>query len=204
MSVSIWHEAKAIIRLAWPIVIVNLCMRAIDVTDAMMAGRNSSNDLAAVSLALSIWEPLFLFCLGCLYAITPITTQCLGKNQGDRSGNIVQHGMLFALLLSLLVVLMLNQMHRLGTLLAITPDLLAQTGRYLFFLSFGVPALLNCLVLRNLCESWSYLKPVAYINVIGVIVNIPLNYLFINGILVPELGGVSVALLPQQSPGGVC
>ena len=191
---SILQEAKAIIKLALPIAIINIFIRAIDLTDAVMAGRTSTADLAMVSLSLSIWEPLFLFCLGCLYAITPVITQYIGKGKKSRTAMTIQHGMLVSLLLSVWIILVLQQVDYLASFLQITPDLLANTGRYLFFLSFGVPALLGYLVLRNLCESWSYLKPVLYINIAGFIINIPLNYIFIKGIIVPEFGGMGCAL----------
>lgn len=191
---SIAKEALALMRLALPIALVNISIRGIDLTDAIMAGQSGVYDLAAISLSLSIWEPSFLFCLGCLYAAIPNITQLISRNQPGRSGIIVQHNMLIATCLGLIISLLLNQNDKLALLIQIDPRISEKTAQYLFFLSLGVPALLNYLVLRGLYESWSYLKPVLLINLLGFLINIPLNYLCIHGIIFPALGAAGCAL----------
>ena len=53
-------ELKELLTLAAPIMIAQLATTAMGFVDAVMAGRASPHDLAAVALGNSIWIPMFL------------------------------------------------------------------------------------------------------------------------------------------------
>lgn len=63
--------------------------------------------------------------------------------------------------------------------------------KYLHALLWGVPGYLFYQVLRSQCEGLSKTQPGMVIGFIGLLINIPINYVFIHGKLgMPELGGV--------------
>jgi MATE family multidrug resistance protein len=61
---------------------------------------------------------------------------------------------------------------------------------YLGYIVWGAPGYCLYLVLRNYSEGLSYTKPTMLISIIGLLVNIPANYIFIYGKFgLPALGG---------------
>lgn len=62
--------------------------------------------------------------------------------------------------------------------------------QYLHGVSFGFPALAVYAVLRSYCEALGRPEPVTVISIIGLLADIPLNYIFIHGLFgMPEMGG---------------
>lgn len=68
-------ELKELLTLAAPIMIAQLATTAMGFVDAVMAGRASPHDLAAVALGNSIWIPMFLLMTGTLLATTAKVAQ---------------------------------------------------------------------------------------------------------------------------------
>ena len=64
-------EVRALLALAFPIIISQVATTAMGFVDAVMAGRVGPRDLAAVALGNSIWVPVFLLMSGILLATTP-------------------------------------------------------------------------------------------------------------------------------------
>ena len=57
-------EMRALWHLAWPILIGQLATVGMAVTDVAMAGHASAQDLAGVSLGVSIWNMVMLTLMG--------------------------------------------------------------------------------------------------------------------------------------------
>jgi MATE family multidrug resistance protein len=75
-------------------------------------------------------------------------------------------------------------------LIDMSPALRGITIEYIQYLMYSMPAFAVYQVLRNFCEGLSITKPSMTIMVIGLLVNIPANYLLIYGKFgLPELGG---------------
>ena len=66
---------------------------------------------------------------------------------------------------------------------------------YLGYVVWGAPGYCLYLVLRNYAEGLSYTKPTMIISIIGLLINIPANYIFIYGKFgFPALGGAGCGL----------
>ena len=74
-------EAKTILRLAFPVFIAQVTMILMGVVDTVMAGQVSSFDLAALAIALAIWNPVMLTLLGVILALTGIIAHHFGAKQ---------------------------------------------------------------------------------------------------------------------------
>ncbi|MGB7648004.1 MAG: MATE family efflux transporter, partial [Pseudomonas fluorescens] len=72
------REVRSLLTLALPIMIGQLATTAMGFVDAVMAGRVSPRDLAAVALGNSIWIPVYLLMTGTLLATTPKVAQRFG------------------------------------------------------------------------------------------------------------------------------
>ncbi|MDB5894286.1 MAG: family efflux transporter, partial [Rhodoferax sp.] len=59
-------EIAALWKLAWPILVGQLATVGMNVVDVAMAGHASAEDLAGVSLGVSIWHILIVTAMGAL------------------------------------------------------------------------------------------------------------------------------------------
>ena len=168
------QELAAQLTLALPILGGQLAQTANGFVDTMMAGRVSANDLAAVAVGASIWVPLFLFMTGVLMSATPILSRHLGGEAYHRINPLAQQGIWLGLGLGILCALILR---------SIAPVLDA--------LSWGMPGAALMLAMRSYTESMNHTRPVLLFSVIGLLINIPSNYVLIYGKLgFPAMGGV--------------
>lgn len=180
---------KAILSLAWPVFLAQLAQTAIGFVDTLMAGHYGTLDLAAVALGSAIWLPLFLSCQGILMATTPLVAHLVGANEPEKTREQLHIGLFLALMLSGVAFLLLQNSGVLLSLMEIDPALAQLTQGYLAAISWGFPALFVYQLLRCYIEGFGKTRPGMQIALLGLICNIPLNYLLIYGKLgLPELG----------------
>ena len=157
--------------------------------DTLMAGHYSSTALAAVALGSSIWLPLFLASQGILMATTPLVAHLVGANKTVETPKILHQGIFFTLILSALSVIFLNNCAFIFEWLNVDHTLTQLTLEYMAAISWGFPALLFYQLLRSFIEGHGKTSPSMKIAILGLLCNIPLNYVLIFGKLgLPELG----------------
>ena len=184
-------EYLAQLRLALPILGGQLAQTANGFVDTMMAGRVGAEDLAAVAVGASIWVPLFLFMTGVLMSATPILSRHLGGEAYHRVNPVAQQGLWLALGLGLFSAVILRSMGPLLGLMDVDPAIRPLVSGYLDALSWGMPGAAVLLALRSYTEAMNHTRPVLWISVIGLAINIPANYVLIYGKLgFPAMGGV--------------
>ncbi|MGA9616868.1 MAG: MdtK family multidrug efflux MATE transporter, partial [Serratia proteamaculans] len=160
--------------------------------DTVMAGGYSATDMAAVAIGTSIWLPAILFGHGLLMALTPTVAQLNGSGRRERIAHQIRQGFWLAGIVSALIMIVLwNAGYIIHAMKNIDPQLADKAVGYLRALLWGVPGYLFFQVARNQCEGLAKTKPGMVMGFIGLLVNIPVNYIFIYGHLgMPELGGV--------------
>ena len=193
--VTYFTEMRAQIVLAVPALLAQIAMVSMGFVDMVMTGRVGPVDMAAVALAGSLWMPLILFGQGLLMAITPCVAQLRGVGvvkgeQGTGIGHVARQGIWLALFISIpliaLVFTLSFHLERMG----VEPKLAAMTGQYLRSIVWGAPALLLFMALRCGMEGMALMRPAMFAGAIGLLGNIPLNYMFIFGKFgAPALGG---------------
>ncbi|MCS2147425.1 MdtK family multidrug efflux MATE transporter [Scandinavium manionii] len=185
-------EARQLLALAIPVIIAQVAQTAMGFVDTVMAGGYSATDMAAVAIGTSIWLPAILFGHGLLLALTPVVAQLNGSGRRDRIGHQIRQGFWLAGFVSILVMIVLwNAGYIIHAMHNIDPVLADKAVGYLRALLWGVPGYLFFQVCRNQCEGLAKTKPGMVMGFIGLLVNIPVNYIFIYGHFgMPELGGV--------------
>lgn len=185
-------EARQLLTLAIPVIIAQVSQTSMGVVDTIMAGSYSATDMAAVAVGTSIWLPVILFGHGLLMALTPVVAQLNGSGRRERIAHQRQQAFLLAAAVSVVTMLVLYQGDKVIHLMHNeSPELADKAVGYLRALLWGVPGYLFFQVLRSQCEGLSKTKPGMIVGFIGLLVNIPINYVFIHGKLgMPELGGV--------------
>lgn len=185
-------EARQLLALAIPVIIAQVAQTAMGFVDTVMAGGYSATDMAAVAIGTSIWLPAILFGHGLLLALTPTVAQLNGSGRRERIAHQVRQGFWLAGMVSVLVMVVLwNAGYIIHAMHNIDPELADKAVRYLRALLWGAPGYLFFQVGRNQCEGLAKTKPGMVMGFIGLLVNIPVNYIFIYGHFgMPELGGV--------------
>ncbi|MEL6117388.1 MATE family efflux transporter [Photobacterium sp. SP02] len=184
-------ETKRLLKLAIPVLIASVAQTAMSFIDTVMAGGVSATDMAAVSVASSVWMPAILFGIGVLFAMVPIVAQLNGSGQKDKIPFQVQQSFVLSLLLSVPIILVLYNAGILIDYMAVEPVLAEKTIGYLHAVLYAVPALLLFQALRSFSEGLSLTVPGMVIGFIGLLANIPLNWIFVYGKFgAPALGGI--------------
>jgi MATE family multidrug resistance protein len=184
-------EVRALLILAIPIIIAQLAHTAMGFVDAVMAGRVGPRDLAAVALGNSIWVPLFLLMNGILLATTPKVAQHFGAGRPAQIGPLVRQALWLALFVGLITTSLLWNAEPVLHLMQVDPELIPPTMGYLHGIAFGFPAVAVYHVLRCFSDGLGHTRPSMVLAIGALLLNIPLNYIFIYGHLgVPAMGGV--------------
>ncbi|MBD1584566.1 MATE family efflux transporter [Pseudoalteromonas sp. S16_S37] len=194
MKFSHW-EGKRLLQLATPVFFAQITLVLMSVVDTMMAGQVSANDLAALSIAIGIWNPLIFSLQGILLAITGIVAHCHGAKDLTSIKSHFQQGVYLALILTVLSLVLAQftplVFSRLGTSTHIT-DL---SQLYIDFVKWGVLGFLLFSIYRNVTEGVGLTKPAFYISLVGLAVNVVANYIFIYGKLgMPAYGSAGCGL----------
>jgi MATE family multidrug resistance protein len=189
-------NSKNLMKLAYPILIAQLVQTLMGFADTVMAGRVSPTDLAAVAIASSVWLPLTLTIFGLIMALATIVSQYAGADRVDLAVKATHQtgwiaavvGIVFILLFLLIAPLVEQKI----TLEAPFKTLIFD---YLNYIVWGAPGYFLYLVLRNFSEGLSHTKPTMIISLIGLLANIPLNYIFIYGEFgIPAYGGAGCGI----------
>lgn len=188
-------EAKTILKLSGPIMVAQLTQTMMYVIDTLMAGRVSVTDMAAVAIGSAIWLPILLTFQGLLLALTPIIAQHFGAGRYKEILPATYQGSLLALLLSLLIFILMQFIEYPLSLMQMDDELRQKALAYLGYIAWGIFPAAGYMILRNLYEGIGYTKAAMWISFVGILVNIPANYVFIYGKFgMPALGGAGCGL----------
>lgn len=188
-------DIKKLIKIAIPILFAQIAQNSMGLVDTIMAGRVSATDMAAISVGASIWMPLVLFGQGLLLALPPTISYLNGSGQRHRIAHQVRQGIWIVLGASLPLGLLiyfcdipLQYMQMDARMAQIAQD-------YLHAMLFGLPAYLLLINFRCLNDGIAKTKPAMVITTLGLLLNIPLNYIFIYGKLgLPAFGAVGCGI----------
>lgn len=189
-------RSKSLLKLTYPILIAQLIQNLMGFADIVMAGRVSATDLAAVAVANSIWLPLILTVYGLMMALSAIVSQLSGAKNYTRVVEQTYQTAWIALTLGIFLIALYYLLTPLiQPLVSLEGNLASLMFDYLGFIVWGAPGYCLYLVLRNYSEGLSYTKPTMIISIIGLLVNIPANYIFIYGKFgLPALGGAGCGI----------
>lgn len=145
------REVRATLALAAPLILTNLAQHGLIVADTVMLGRLGAGDLAAATLATSLYFILFICGIGLTSAVAPLIAEALGRDPGaaDAVRRLVRAGFWAATLVS--IPLMLGLWHTKAFLDALgePPELTEAAGRYMRALQWAMWPALVFMVLRG-------------------------------------------------------
>src|SRR5690625_6823061 len=96
-------EIRASVKLGYPLILTNLAQIAILTTNTIYYGHLGKAELAAGSLAASLYHVTMIFSLGLVSATVPMLANALGKRRSNirQVRRILRHGLLTAVLITM-------------------------------------------------------------------------------------------------------
>lgn len=189
------QDTRQLFTLMFPILITQLCQGGLSLIDTIMAGKVSALDLAGVAIGAGIWLPLLVLAVGILIATTPLLGEAIGQKNYHYVPYLTQQSLWLAGIIGIIGFLLVNQAFYFFEFMQVPTHIQPIAKEYLFGISFGFPAVSAYTTLRCYAESLNQPLPVTVISIIGLLLDIPINYLFIHGLaisdmtLIPALGG---------------
>ena len=152
----------------------------VGVFDSLMIGKVSVSQLAAVSLATSIFAFILLFCIGLSYGITPLISS---SERGKKYvSSILYNGMVVNLFSAVILALVVISTKFLLSYLGQDKEVLFYTYSYLDIICISLIPLILFQTFKQFIEGLGFTKPSMYISVISNVINIVLNAVLIFGL----------------------
>ena len=101
-------EISALWLLAWPIMVGQLANVGMSVAAVAMAGHASAQDLAGVSLGVSVWNMVIITLMGIMMAVNPLVAHHVGARELDNIPHVVRQALWKALFSGLVAMLVLQ------------------------------------------------------------------------------------------------
>ena len=174
-------EFRATFALAWPLVIAQIAQNALQATDVIMMGWLGPEALAAGTLANSFLMPLFLFGVGVVGAVAPLTAQARGRRDIKAIRRVVRQGFWAAILLAVILAPIVLQIRTVYGWLGQDAALAARAEEYIQIAVLMLAPAMGVIVLRSLLSTFDASRVILVITVGGVIVNALGNYLLMFG-----------------------
>ncbi|MGE5625538.1 MAG: MATE family efflux transporter [Bacillota bacterium] len=182
-------EARAMLAIGLPIIVHNLALVGMGLTDAVMAGLLGAKTLAGVAVGSSVWAPVFLFSLGLIMAQSPTTAHLHGAGKHHEIGRYARQMAWLSQLMGWGALLLLRHTVPFMQAIRIEPEIVPVADGYLKAIAWGMPGLCLYQVLRFTSEGIGRTRVMVVLAVGGLAVNGVLDYVFMYGKLgLPAMG----------------
>ena len=193
-SPSLRTELHALWLLAWPILVGQLANVGMSAVDVAMAGHASAQDLAGVSLGVSIWNIVIITLMGVMLSVNPLVAHYVGAREFHRVPHVVRQALWKALGMGLLAFVAANLSARVFDHMALEPLVRAVAQGFVHITSFALPAFAAYRVLYGYSASLNQTKPMMVIALGALALNVLVNWLLVFGHWgFPRLGGLGCA-----------
>jgi MATE family multidrug resistance protein len=187
-------DFAALLRLAGPLVLIQVGTMLMGVVDTVMVGRVSPAALAAAALGNMYFFAVSISGMGVLFALDPIIAQALGARDELAVRRGLQRGLVLALVLTGPVTLVLLTVEPVLTLVNQPLDVIPDASGYVHTNALSVWPFYVFVVLRQTLQAHHRVLPIGLTIVVANLVNVFLNYLWVYGNLgFPALGVIGSA-----------
>lgn len=191
MLFSTRAEVASTLRLAIPVIAVEIGLMLMGTVDTMFVGRVSANAVAAVSIGHTYFWVTFVFGLGILFALDPLLTQAVGANDEPSIARAVQRGLVLSVMLALVTALLMMPVEPVLRFLRQPADIIPIAEQFVHASIAGILPLYAFIVIRLLLQAHHRTAPLVIAIVVANLVNAALNYVLVFGTFgAPALGPV--------------
>jgi MATE family multidrug resistance protein len=174
-------DVQALMRLAAPMVLIQVGTMLMGVVDTVMVGRVSAGALAAVSIGNQLFFVVTIFGFGVLLALDPIIAQGLGAKDTLAVQRGLQRGLLLSALLTVPISLLLLLVEPVLVLVRQPAEVVPAAAGYVVRVTAAIWPLLAFVVLRQTLQAQHRTAPIVVTIVIANVLNLVLDYAWIFG-----------------------
>jgi len=187
-------DIEAMVRLAIPVVVVQVGMMLFGVVDTMVVGRLSSQALASVALGHVAVITISSFGIGVLLGIDPLLNQALGARDRNAFRRSVQRGFILSAALMIPSTLFLLPIGAVLALLGQPPETVPLAAAYSHISIPGLLPFYGWVVLRLAMQAMGRLKPIIATVVAVNLFNLVADWALVFGAgPIPQLGPIGSA-----------
>ena len=187
-------DLEAMLRLAVPVVVVQVGMMLLGVVDTMVVGRLSSEALAAVALGHVAIVAVSSFGIGMLLALDPLVAQAVGAGDTVAVRRSVQRGLLIAIGLMVPSILLLLPGEAILTFFHQPPEVVPVAAAYIRICIPGLLPFYGFVVLRQSLQAMEMMRPIVLTIVVVNLFNLVADWVLVYGVgPVPQLGPIGSA-----------
>lgn len=184
------QEARHILRYALPLTIGQLAIMGMTMTDVLVAGWAGTHDLAAVSLAASLWSLCLMLSMGTVLGNAALIGRLFGARDPQRLRQQFRQTLWLLIPLSLIAIALQSVSYWQIPRLAPDAETAAIARGYLAPMMATTPLLLLVTAFRTTLEGIGDTRPVMALSLFLFLFNIPLDFLLVLGAgPIPGLGG---------------
>ncbi len=174
-------EISALWLLAWPIMVGQLANVGMSVAAVAMAGHASAQDLAGVSLGVSVWNMVIITLMGIMMAVNPLVAHHVGARELDNIPHVVRQALWKALFSGLVAMLVLQASAQLFEHMALEPLTREVAVGFVRITSFSLPAFAAYRVLYGYSASLGQTKPMMVVALGVLLLNVLITWVLVFG-----------------------
>lgn len=191
---ALFSELKQLIKLATPVSLAQLSIVGMSATDVLIAGNAGTIELAGMNLGVNTWNMIILFFMGVGFATQPLVAKQFGAQSQEGVKHQLHQSIWMCLGLGLVATLVVwFGVWCLG-FANFEPKMQGIARQFLLVISFCAIPMSLIPAVRGTLEGVNLPRMVFVINFAAFLLNIPLDYVLVNGLYgFPKLGGVGCA-----------
>jgi len=170
-----------LLRLAGPLVLIQVGTMLMGVVDTVMVGRVSPAALASVALGNMYFFAVSIFGMGVLFALDPIIAQALGARDELAVRRGLQRGLVLSLGLTVPITLVLLTAGPVLELVNQPAEVIPDAAGYVYRNALSVWPFYVFVVLRQTLQAHHRVLPIVVTIALANLVNAVLNYAWIYG-----------------------
>lgn len=193
MAQNVKYYIKELLNIALPIIMGNLGFILIGAGDVLIAGRHSTDTLAAISIATAITNCIQTFGIGLISSVSPLLSNYRGEKKSAKKYFFptLRFSMLLAFLVLIAVLLFLPVIDH----LKFEPKLVPMIKEYMFITAFSTFGAYLHAAVKEFLQAFEIVFFPNLVTFISVFLNIGLNVVLVFGFgPIPSLGVVGLAI----------
>jgi multidrug resistance protein, MATE family len=183
------RELADLLRLAVPVVVVQVGLMLMGVVDSIMVGHLSANALASVALGNMYFMGLAIFGMGVLLALDPLVAQAVGAGDHTAVARALQRGLVLALVLSVPCGALLLTADPVLSAIGEPPELIPYASLFARIMIPSVAPFFGFIVFRQTLQALGRMRAIVTTIVLANLLNALLDWVLIFGHLgAPAMG----------------
>ncbi len=187
------HYIKELLNIALPIIMGNLGFILIGAGDVLIAGRHSTDTLAAISIATAITNCILTFGIGLIASVSPLLSNIRGENKSAKKYFFptIRFSMILAVITAIAVFLFVPAIDYLG----FEDKLVPHIKEYMIITALSTFGAYLHACLKEFLQAFEIVLFPNLVTVFCVFLNIALNIILVFGWgPIPSLGVVGLAI----------